>query len=149
MVTRRIFQKSGTVSFSRSPSRLSISEVPFYFRASCISSLCGILLIVGLARFIKGIGIASTEIVAFPWLLSSSNWDILLLAFCISLVFSMADQSSAAHSGSISQTQWEELCLLGIRYAEKHWRSGYIDGSIVAPSKSDPEYATKLATWNK
>lgn len=27
-------------------------------------------------------------------------------------------------SGSISQTQWEELCLLGIRYADLHWRSG-------------------------
>nr|DAD25683.1 TPA_asm: hypothetical protein HUJ06_027147 [Nelumbo nucifera]DAD28399.1 TPA_asm: hypothetical protein HUJ06_029867 [Nelumbo nucifera] len=63
----------------------------------------------------------------------------------------MADQSSAAQvvSPKLNGKNYASWAFAMQIYIGGRELLGYIDGSIVAPSKSDPEYATKLATWNK
>jgi hypothetical protein len=66
--------------------------------------------------------------------------------------FSMADQSSSAQVvypklNGKNYASWAfamQIDMFGrelLAYTD--------DGSLVVPSKSDPEYATKLATWKK
>lgn len=138
MVSERVFLSDilffgPDVCGSASPDLKKIGNrvvFPFSFPTS---NLWGFLWFEGIVHLIPvwdliaglALKLASVEIVAFPWLLSSSS-SLILLFFCVLhfYCFFFNGRSILFCSGSISQTQWEELCLLGIRYADWHVRSG-------------------------